>query len=113
MDFGSRVKELRRQQELTQREVADNLAVDFSYISKIENNRLDVLPSEDLIRRIAGLLQADAEELLNLAGKLDLKALQRAAIEEPEEYGVLLRRIQNRDLSSKQLKEIKNILDNK
>ena len=76
MTFGETIKELRIQRRMTQREFAESLNVNFTYISKIENDKLEVLPSEDLIRRMAKLLDTDAEALLDLAGKLDLKQLQ-------------------------------------
>src|SRR5262245_17315343 len=109
MTFGETIKELRIQRRMTQREFAESLNVNFTYISKIENDKLEVLPSEDLIRRMAKLLGTDAEDLLDLAGKLDLKQLQQVAMDIPE-VGVLLRRIQSGDLTDEQRKEIDKIL---
>ncbi|MCA9075806.1 MAG: helix-turn-helix transcriptional regulator [Planctomycetaceae bacterium] len=40
MTFGQRVRELREKRGLTQRELADALAVSVSYISKVENEKL-------------------------------------------------------------------------
>ena len=110
MTFGETIKELRKQHRMTQRELADQLGVNFTYISKIENDKLEVLPSEDLIRRMAEVLEADAEELLDLAGKLDLKQLQQVAKDLPQ-AGVLLRRIQSRQLTDKQWQKIESMLD--
>jgi transcriptional regulator with XRE-family HTH domain len=104
MSFGQRVRELRRQYRLTQRELADKLKVDFTYISKIENDKLEAPPSEELIRRLASFLEADAEDLLDLAGKIDAKALQELASDVPE-AGKLLRRLQSRRISRKQIRQ--------
>ena len=98
---------LRRAQRLTQRELAENaqalgLKADFTYISKIENDRLDFSPSEPLIRGLAQLLETDAEALLELAGKFNQKVLQEVVAEMPE-AGILLRRLQDRKISQKQL----------
>ena len=71
---------------------------------------MEVLPSEDLIIRIADILGTDAEELLDLAGKLDLKRLQQVAIEVPE-AGTVLRRIQKQNLTGEQWKQIGKIID--
>lgn len=109
MGFGETIKELRKQRRMTQREFAEGLNVNFTYISKIENDKLEVLPSEDLIRRMAKLLGTDAEELLDLAGKLDLRQLQQVAMDIPE-MGVLLRRIQSGKLTVEQRREIDQIL---
>lgn len=110
MTFGNHIKTLRKKRRMTQRELADQLGVNFTYISKIENDKLEVLPSEDLIRRMAGVLAADAEELLDLAGKLDLKQLQQVAKDVPQ-AGVLLRRIQSGQLTDKQWREIRSVID--
>lgn len=110
MTFGDHIKALRKKRRMTQRELADQLGVNFTYISKIENDKLEVLPSEDLIRRMAGVLATDAEELLDLAGKLDLKQLQQVAKDVPQ-AGVLLRRIQSGQLTDKQWREIRSVID--
>ena len=38
--FGQALKEIRRGKDVTQRELATAVGVDFSYISKIENDRM-------------------------------------------------------------------------
>ena len=106
--FGQRIRQLRRARRLTQRELAEDvqalgLKADFTYISKIENDRLEVPPSEALIRGLAQILQADAEALLEQAGKFDQRALQEVVAEMPE-AGVLLRRLQARKISQHQLR---------
>lgn len=110
MNLGDTIKNLRIERQITQRELAEKLGVNFTYISKIENGKLEVLPSEDLIRRIAGILGTNAEDLLDLAGKLDLKRLQQVAIEVPE-AGMVLRRIQKQNLTDEQWKQIGKIMD--
>jgi transcriptional regulator with XRE-family HTH domain len=106
--FGQIIRELRREHRLTQRDLAEHvqalgLKADFTYISKIENDRLDIPPSEPLIRGLAQILETDAEALLDLAGKFDQRALQEVVAEIPE-AGVLLRRLQARKISQKQLR---------
>ena len=41
MTLGTRLKELRRKARLTQRQLAGRVGVDFSYVSKMENDRLE------------------------------------------------------------------------
>ncbi len=108
MSFGQTIRRLRRAQRLTQRELADKvqalgLKADFTYISKIENDRLEFVPSEPLIRGLAQILGADAEALLDLAGKFDQRALQEVVAEMPE-AGILLRRLQAGKISQTQLR---------
>jgi transcriptional regulator with XRE-family HTH domain len=107
LTFGQTVRQLRRAQRLTQRDLAESvqalgLKADFTYISKIENDRVGVLPSEPLIRGLAQILETDAEDLLELAGKFNQKELQEVVAEMPE-AGILLRRLQARKISQKQL----------
>ena len=108
LTFGQTIRQLRRAHRLTQRELAESvqalgLKADFTYISKIENDRLEIPPSEPLIRGLAQILDADAEYLLQLAGKFDQKALQEVVAEMPE-AGILLRRLQARQISQTQLR---------
>ena len=111
MDFGKTLKQLRKERRISQRDLAEQLGVNFTYISKIETGNIDILPSEDLIRRMAEFLGADPEELLDLAGKLDLKRLQQVARDVPE-AGMVLRRIQDNKLTTEQWRKIEEIVDN-
>jgi HTH-type transcriptional regulator, competence development regulator len=95
MEFGRRLRELRKQKKISQRDLAVQVAVDFTYLSKIEGGRL-APPSEDVIRRLAQALDADENELINLAGKVpkDLKAV----LEESPQAVELLRVLSERKL---------------
>ncbi len=79
MKFGERIRGLRREKNLDQRALAGAVGISFTYISKIENERLDFgdFPSEDLILHLASALQADADELLLLAGKIPARIRER------------------------------------
>lgn len=111
MRFGERVKELRKKARITQRQLAEILDVNFTYVSKIENDRLEAPPSEKLIRRMAQVLSTDAEELVALSGKINARQLQDIAMKKPE-AGAVLRRIQRRPPTTKQWRKIGDILDN-
>lgn len=67
--FGNRIRELRMAKGYSLRKLAPLAGVGFSYLSKVENDRLDSggSPSESLIHRLADVLEADEEELLLLA----------------------------------------------
>ena len=75
--FGRRLRELRKAKNLTQRELAEKVAdglgdhrgFDFTYLSKIENDRTPP-PSATAIVQLARVLETDADELLALAGKV-------------------------------------------
>ena len=68
-DFGTRLRQLRKQAGMTQRELADLVSVDFSYLSKIESNAAPP-PSEKVISQLAKALNADQDELAILAGRV-------------------------------------------
>ncbi|RDJ93071.1 XRE family transcriptional regulator [Lacticaseibacillus rhamnosus] len=59
---------LRRRASLSQRDVALQVGIDFTYLSKLENDHGEA-PGEATIRRLAAVLHADSEALLALAGK--------------------------------------------
>lgn len=67
--FGERLRELRRAKNITQRELASRIDVDYTYLSKIENDRMPA-PSAKAIVALAHELDADADELSILAGKI-------------------------------------------
>jgi transcriptional regulator with XRE-family HTH domain len=75
--FGRTIQELRRARNLTQRDLAARLGIDFTYLSKLENDRGEP-PGEATVRKIAEILEADPEELLALAGKLPAELRERA-----------------------------------
>lgn len=67
--FGQALREARRSKGVSQRELAKRVGVDFSYISKIENDRLSP-PAADTIVKICHALEVPVEELLALKGKI-------------------------------------------
>lgn len=87
MTFGERIRELRKAKNLTLRDVAKKVKVNFTYISKIENHKLDFgeYPSEDLIRKLAKVLEADEDELLLLAKKIPEDIRQRV-LDRPDAF---------------------------
>jgi transcriptional regulator with XRE-family HTH domain len=95
--FGQRLRELRQQLGMTLKELAARVNINYTYLSKIENNVLPP-PSEKVVIQLAEVLRADQEELLLLAGILppdiieklkDRKFLKtlRASIDEGSKRG--------------------------
>lgn len=70
MKFGEKIRQLRKRSRLTQRQLAEQVGVDYTYISKIENDRLDHTPSVKTIRKMAEALNADELELMERANKI-------------------------------------------
>ncbi len=67
--FGMRLRELRKQADMSQREVAERVRIDFTYLSKIESGVVSP-PSEKVITKLAKVLGADKDELITLGGKV-------------------------------------------
>jgi len=99
--FGDMLRQLRRTAQLTQRDVAAKVGIDFTYLSKLENDR-DAPPGEETIRKLASVLHADTERLLAAAGKMPPE-LKRRATEDPR-FAMLLRRLP--DLPSDKLNDV-------
>ncbi len=87
MTFGERIRELRKCKNLSQRDLATEVKVNFTYISKIENEKLDFgdYPSEELILKLAKVLEADSDELLILAKKVP-ESVRRRVIQRPDVF---------------------------
>jgi len=90
MKFGQRVRELRKLCELTQGDLAHQVDVTISYVSKVENAKLHHgdYPSEKFIHKVAEVLGADEDELLLLADKVPEKIRKRIR-ERPEVFTAL------------------------
>ncbi len=82
--FGHTIRELRTARKLTQRALAAQVGINFTYLSKIENNRLEPgqSPKKDTIARLAEALDTDADELLLLARKIP-DAISEQIMERP------------------------------
>ncbi len=80
--FGQLLKDLRRSKSVSQRDLAVKVGVDFTYISKIENDRLPP-PSAQTIEKISDVLGVPHEILLSHSGKVseDIKAMITASPE--------------------------------
>lgn len=75
MDFGSKLKELRVQSGLTQKQLSEQLGVTKSVISFYE--RSERTPSPDVLRKLATVFHVSSDFLLDLdkVKRLDLSGL--------------------------------------
>jgi transcriptional regulator with XRE-family HTH domain len=90
MRFGEKIRQLRQAKNLGQRALAEMVGTSFTYISKIENEKLDFgdYPSEAMIHKLAEALDADEDELLVLAEKIPAK-IKRRVLQRPEAFSRL------------------------
>ncbi len=116
--FGVRLKQLRKQAGMTQRELANKVGVDFTYLSKIENGAMPP-PSQKVILQLAEALNVDKDELIILAGKIpsDIVEIlkkretsQRLKAARTQEFGARLRELRKRaGMTQRKLAEVLNI----
>lgn len=66
--FGERIRSLRRQQKLKQRDVAERMPMSAGHLSRLETGDYGP-PSDEVIERLAEVLKTDPLELLRIAGR--------------------------------------------
>ena len=66
--FGTRIRQLRKEKNLTLRSLAERSGLSYSFIASLEKGRYN--PSRESIYALSNPLDADVKELLKLAGFL-------------------------------------------
>jgi len=72
LTFGEYLRNLRRNKGISQRDLAQSVGVSFTYLSKIENEKLDP-PSEQILIKIAKYINIDPDTLIIEAKKVPLE----------------------------------------
>lgn len=87
MTFGEKVRAARKAKNLDLRTLAGKVGVHFTYLSKVENSKLDFGdgPGERLVLRLAAALGEDQDELLLLAKRVP-EPIRRRVLERPEAF---------------------------
>ncbi len=69
--FGEYLRGKRKKKGLSQRDLASQVGIDFSYVSKVENDVPGFeSPSEAALSKLADALEVDADEMITRAGKI-------------------------------------------
>ncbi len=66
--FGAHIRSLRRQRKLKQKDVAEHMPMSAGHLSRLETGDYGP-PSDEVIERLAEVLEADLSELLRIAGR--------------------------------------------
>lgn len=106
--FGERLRRTRRARGMTQRQLAELVSVDFTYLSKLENNRLPP-PADSTITRLSEALTVSPDELFAVARKVPTE-LRRRVKEAPPETALLLRKLSTSRVTEEQYRRIMEIL---
>lgn len=82
-----RVRQLRHAKDWSLRDLAGKVGVGFTYLSRVENERLNFgdYPSDALIHRLADALDADEEELLLLAKRIP-EPVKKRVLQRPDAF---------------------------
>lgn len=85
-EFGKTFRKLREDNGYSIKKLAGSLQVNYTYLSKIENNKS--IPSDEFIDKIAEIFKVDADELKVQAGKIpeDVKQIIKNNPKEVIEY---------------------------
>jgi transcriptional regulator with XRE-family HTH domain len=106
-EFAVYLRSLRKRREMTLRDLGESAGIDFTYLSKIENDQVSV-PSVDAIHRLARALQATPAEVGTLIRTSDEHRENKVEIptkQTPEE-AMLLRRIYSGGYTRSQLRRM-------
>lgn len=76
---GNLIRKLREERDITQRQLAEAIDSNYTYLSKIENGRLDHTPSSKTLVAIADALDIDRDWLLTECGRPPEKLAQSIA----------------------------------
>jgi HTH-type transcriptional regulator, competence development regulator len=112
MSFGKTLQGIRRRKGKTQRDVANLISMDYSYYSKLENDRLDSKPTRETIDKISVALECDdaeKNELLLSAGRTteEFEQVAKVVSEDPQKSGSFNRLFKAAlDLTPDKLEEI-------
>ncbi len=93
MDFGTYLRGLREAKGISVRQLAAELGIEHSYLSKLERGE-NTRPSEKVLEGLAGVLEVSPHLMAAMAGQVSrglLDAIQR----HPEEFAALFEKLQD------------------
>lgn len=109
--FGQLIRQARKDCEYSQRELAKLVGVNYTYLSKLENDHAGYPPSEEVIQSLANHLHLDAIELRQLAGRItpDDEKTFKELVKKYNQVPAMLRRMQdNPDFAKKVLSDFED-----
>src|SRR5438552_1464703 len=98
--LGQRIRELRETKDFSLRELAKKLEVSAAFLSDIELGRR--FPSNDVLIKMAKILEVKIDELKALDARPPVEDLKRFSAANPT-YGFALRRIVEENVSAEEL----------
>lgn len=102
--FGARIRARRLELKLGLRETAKRAGVSATFLSRVETGAEKAVPSEDVIRKLADILQEDFDSLMALAGRVASEVA--AVVREDPAMPAFLRRARDRNIPATKLMEL-------
>ncbi len=103
--LGRRIRELRDQEDLSLRELAEKVGVSAAFLSDIELGRR--YPSDNKLAKIAHALGTSLDELRTFDTRPPVDELKRLSAENPT-YGLAFRRMINKKISPDEILKFAN-----
>lgn len=102
--FGERIRRVRKEKGLGLRATAREVGISATFLSRIESGKEDAVPREEVIRKLAGILDDSFDELMALAGRVsqDVKNQVREDPRMPE----FLRQVREQNIPADELLEM-------
>ncbi|MBC6420310.1 MAG: helix-turn-helix transcriptional regulator [Hormoscilla sp. SP5CHS1] len=110
--FGKVIRQARRDKGYSQRELAKLIGVNYTYLSKLENDHAGYPPSEEVIECLGRHLELDEVELKYLAGRIapEDEEVFKELVKRYKQMPALLRRMRdNPDFIQKLLQEVTQV----
>lgn len=101
--FGQVLREARLAAGISLRKFAGLVGLSPTYVSQVEQGKVNTLPTVERVRKMAKVLSADAEQWIALAGRLP-EDLPPIIQKQPQEMATFLREASG--LSAEQLREL-------
>lgn len=105
MSIGQKIKSFRKENNLTQKELAKKSNISRSYLADIENDRYNA--SLDTLKSIANALDVNISALI----EEDLNAKNNKIDTNKEQIKTIAAHLEDKDLTDKKVKLIKDYID--
>ena len=98
--LGQKIRELRKEKDLSLRELAKRLGVSAAFLSDVELGRR--FPSDKVLSGIARVLGTSVEDLRSYDTRPPVQDLRRLTISDPQ-YGLAFRKVIDKKISAQDL----------
>lgn len=102
--LGEHIRRRRKERGLGLRATATKVGISAGYLSRIEGDAEKYPPGEEVIRKLAEVLEDDFDELMALAGRV-AQALKNHVREDPK-MPEFLRQVRERNIPAEKLLEM-------